>query len=593
MSLAAFFKSRGVRRCRAVFRWVRITFLFLIFLVVAAVAYLQLVGLPDFLKRDLLDRLRERGFEVQFTSARLRWGPEVLVENAAFHRTDRPLAPRLAAGRTQIKLDFAKLLHRRISLEALLISQGSLQLPFSGAAGDFLAVNNVSLDLALLPNDTIRLRDGHASFQGVQMSLRGTVTNFLAARKVNLWPASSPSNALPAPAPAPQDSLRHLAATLNKIHFSSPPRLDLNLTADGQDLDTLRMNLTLEAEGVQTPWASAHGVKLAADCARPLHSGSDPFVQARLSAASFSTPGARGRSLYLTADVSRAAESNLQAAVGFAMDSPWFTFNAGQPGSVITNTLQAASLDWKGSFTLQTSPLDLIAASGRYRTTRLATPWGSADSAVFNCNAAAVQGAPAADPSWGFWAAFHGWALDCQADLTNVVTPDLQLDRLACAGSWRAPELILTNLDASLYGGALSGRARLDVASRELQAGANFDFEVHRLSHLLPPFLQARLGEIQWQRPPSTAFQARVVLPSWTHPPPDWPAQLLPSLQLAGDFSIGPSAFRGLAFDSAQSRFACSNQVWDLRRCHLLRPGGDGGCGFHLQRCDRRLFFYY
>jgi hypothetical protein len=125
--------------------------LFAIFLVVATGAYLHLIGLPDFLKLILLNRLRERGFEVYFTSARLGIGPEVVVDNAAFHRADRPLGPRLSAGRTVIHLDPVLLLRRRVSVDALLISQGSLQLPFSEAGGDFLSVNDVFLDLALLP----------------------------------------------------------------------------------------------------------------------------------------------------------------------------------------------------------------------------------------------------------------------------------------------------------------------------------------------------------------------------------------------------------------------------------------------------------
>ncbi|MGA2540978.1 MAG: hypothetical protein ABSG78_05385 [Verrucomicrobiota bacterium] len=584
MSLAAIFQSRPVRRWRTVFRWVRITLLFAIFLLVAGGAYLHLIGLPDFLKQDLLDHLSERGFEVQFTSARLGWGPSVLVENAAFHRSDRPLGPRLAAGRTQIQLNLAKLLHRRVSLDALLISQGSLQLPFSEASGDCLAVNDVSLDLALLPNDTIQLRDGHASFHGIQMALRGTVTNFLAARKVNLWPAASATaggaKPIPAATAAPQDSLRQFAATLDKIHFPAPPRLDLNLTADGRDPDTLRMNVTLVSDGVQTPWGEATGITLEADCARPVHPGSSPFVKARLSASAFTTPEARGRQLYLTADISRAAGSNLQAAVDFAVSSAVAIFNRGQPGSAQTNRLEAASLSWNGSVTLQPSPLDLTAASGHWHALRVASPWGSADSAALTWNATAVQGSPGADASWGFWAKINRWALDWQADLGKVVTPDLQLDRFLCAGSWRAPELVLTNLDAALYSGGLSGRARLDVASRELQAGASFDFEAHRLSRLLPPVLQSRLQEIQWQRPPRAAFQARVVLPSWTRPPPDWAAQLLSSLQLAGDFSLGPSSFRGFSLDSAQCRFAYSNQLWDIPRFHLVRPGGEGDVAF-------------
>ena len=64
MTLAAFLQNRTVRRWRAVFRWVRITLLFAVFLVVATGTYLHLIGLPDFLRLTLLNRLRERGFEV-------------------------------------------------------------------------------------------------------------------------------------------------------------------------------------------------------------------------------------------------------------------------------------------------------------------------------------------------------------------------------------------------------------------------------------------------------------------------------------------------------------------------------------------------
>ena len=618
MSPAAPLKSRSGRRWRALFRRGCAALLFAVLLVVGAGAYLHFIGLPEFLKQALLTHLRDRGFEVHFNSARLGWGPEVTVENAAFHRLDRPLAPRLSAGHTVIRLNPAKLLRRHVSVDSLLISQGSLQLPLSEAGGDFLSVNNVSLDLALLPDDTIRLKAGHAGFHGIQIALRGTVTNFTAARELNLWPAAaraSPDRA--------QEFLRQFAATLEKIHFQAPPRMDLNLTADGRDPDTLRMELTLESDGVQTPWGDATGIKLAADCARPIHPGSSPFVKARLSAGAVTTPGASGANLYLTADISRAAGSNLQAAINFAVSN----FKSRLPGPGGTNRLEAASLRWNGSVTLQPSPPALEAVSGDLQLVHAATPWGSADSATLTCSADAVEGAPGAGPSWGFlakinrwagncrasqagtpwgsadsaaltfkatavegspaagdswgfWAKFNRWAVDWEASLDKVATPKIQMDRLACGGSWRAPELELTNLDAALYGGGLSGRARLDVASRELKAGARFDFETRPLAPLLFPALQTRLGEIQWERPPQAAFEGRVVLPAWTGRPPDWAAQLLPTLQVAGEFSAGPSSFRGFSLDSAQSRFAYSNRVWDIPRLHLVRPGGEAWVDF-------------
>ena len=301
MPLAALLRSRTGRRCRAVFRWGCAALLSAVVLAVAAGAYLHFIGLPDFLKQSLLNRLRDRGFEAQFTSARLGWGPEVTVDNAAFHRSGRPPAPRLSAGQTVLRLNLGQLLRRRAGVEALLISQGSLEIPFSGAAGDFLSVNNVSFDLVLLPSDTIRLKDGHAAFHGIQIALRGTVTNFMAAREWSLWPAS-PQPAIPGPDRCRSDSLRQFAATLDQIHFQAPPRLDLDLTADGRDPDTLRMELTLESDGVQTPWGQAAGLKLAADCARPFHPGSGAVRQSRGSPpALWPRPRPMATTSYLTA----------------------------------------------------------------------------------------------------------------------------------------------------------------------------------------------------------------------------------------------------------------------------------------------------
>ena len=47
------------------FKWCRVTVLLLVLLFVAALAYLQLVGLPDFLKNPLLRALRQRGSGLQ------------------------------------------------------------------------------------------------------------------------------------------------------------------------------------------------------------------------------------------------------------------------------------------------------------------------------------------------------------------------------------------------------------------------------------------------------------------------------------------------------------------------------------------------
>ena len=82
--MGSLLKSRGFRIARLIFRWTRIVLWFGIFLVVVSVAYLHLIGLPEFLKARLLGRLEEAGFEAEFSNARVGWGPDVEIENAFF-----------------------------------------------------------------------------------------------------------------------------------------------------------------------------------------------------------------------------------------------------------------------------------------------------------------------------------------------------------------------------------------------------------------------------------------------------------------------------------------------------------------------------
>jgi hypothetical protein len=572
--MAAFFSSPGFRRLRAAFRWVRILLLFAIFLMVAAGAYLHLVGLPDFLKRSLLSQLRERGFEVQFTSARLGWGPDVVIENAAFQRPDQPLGPRLSAARTQVYFNLPGLLRRRVRVDALRLSQGGLTLPFSPAKEDFLSVNDVSLDLALLPGDTIRLQQGHAVFHGIQIDLRGAVTNFRAARDWNLWPAAARTNRPPATGPLPETDhfLRQFSAILDKIHFAAPPRLAVNLTADGRDPGSLFTDLTMETGGVRTPWGDGNGLRLAALCSRPMNRPrASPSLKLTLLADDLTPPQAKGHKVYLTADVARVDGSNLTAVVNFALSD----FKGHWPAAAATNALSAARLQGSGSVTLQSGTLALVAASGKLRGARVQTPWGSSESANLTCGVTAAAGSPAAQAAGGLPARFARWAADWQADLDNVVSSQIQFERIRCSGRWRAPELVLTNLEASLYGGQLTGGVWLDAGSRELAANATLDFDPRPISRLLTPAAQEWLAQFAWQRPPKVAAEASLVLPAWTNARPDFWREVLPSLRIAGDFSIGPASFRHLPIDSAQSHFTYSNQVWDLPRLRVLRPEGD------------------
>src|SRR3974377_673080 len=83
------------RRCRIYFPRFRITVWVVVLLLVGALAYLDLVGLPEFAKRPLLEKLRASGIDLQFSRLRLSWFHGLVAENVQFGEPSEPLAPQL------------------------------------------------------------------------------------------------------------------------------------------------------------------------------------------------------------------------------------------------------------------------------------------------------------------------------------------------------------------------------------------------------------------------------------------------------------------------------------------------------------------
>src|SRR5215467_7754015 len=83
------------RTCRLCFRGFRITVWLLLLLILALCLYVNQVGLPDFFKRPLLEKLRERGLDLQFSRLRLRWYQGIVAEKVHFGPSDQELSPQL------------------------------------------------------------------------------------------------------------------------------------------------------------------------------------------------------------------------------------------------------------------------------------------------------------------------------------------------------------------------------------------------------------------------------------------------------------------------------------------------------------------
>ena len=508
--MVLFFQRRGVRAARTVFRWCRITLWFAVLLVVAAGAYLHLVGLPEFLKPPLLQMVRDRGFDARFTNARLDWGPAILIENAGFNPTNRSSGPHLSAGLTEIKLNWAALLRWRLKADSVDVLDGQVKIPVSERYGNVLSLDHVQLRMRLFSNDVAQLNDFRAVFRGITIRIDGEVTNF----------ASMADWKLPARWQMPMqqtnaNNLSPMANALDQFQIGENTRLDINFSADGHDIDTLRADAIFITPTVETPWASANGFQLRAAAAHLLDVTNRPFMQARAVADSITTRWGTGTNVSLTAAFFPDASTPFNAALDFAINDftgEWKSTNG-------PKRLRARQLWWDGEAALSPGNFKPDSLQGILRAVGASSPWGTADSLSIALKADRDPSPAPSNANWGLGARFSPYLFSCRLAATNIQSPELQLDALALEATWRVPQLAINKLEGRLYGGRLDGGADLNIDSRELHLHAATDFNPHGISRVLTPAAQQWISQLTWKKPPAVDAQLQLRLPPWTNRP--------------------------------------------------------------------------
>lgn len=561
-------------RVRTVFRWCRIFIWLVLLAAVGAIAYLHLIGLPDFLKQSLLGRLRAQEISAQFAGMRLDWkyGPAILIDNVSFSRLHQPLSPRLSAGHAELILDWDALLHARLQVRVLQVVDGSWELPVSDANRDSLILDKLAMDVRFDTNDTARVDVCRGVFHGVQIDLIGIITHVSALPK---WQYQEGGTNI-----APSVRLRDTAHLVQKIHFTGTPVLEVEAEVDGQNTRHSHAELRLRALGARTPWGQATRLDIKAACVPREGPASKPFLQLDGTAVSLSTSWGAGRKVSFFTAISHAANSNLDAAIH--LDATQVTNNHG---------VSALNFSWNGSATLASSNFIPLRADGKLRVSDAQTPWGSARVLSLDCNGARATNAPPAALDWGAWAGLAPWILDWQADLHDATGAKLALDSLTFSGHWQAPVIAVENLRGELYGGHVEAGATLDIASRELRCHSSSDFDPHSISPLLKPAASNWLAQLEWETPPKASVQMRVVLNPWTNRPAKPSNDMASTLQLAGDFAVGPASFRGVRVLSAAASVAYTNGLWSISHLHAARPDGgvDLDCASSLPTQEYRF----
>ena len=183
---------------------------------------------------------------------------------------------------------------------------------------------------------------------------------------------------------------------------------------------------------------------------------------------------------------------------------------------------------------------------------------------------------PKTDKNWAYWAKLAPYEADFSG-LANGITGEkgLAIREVALSGDWRASRLALSQLDAKLYDGSVSGSAELNIATRRAKATSRIDFSLHNVFELLTPKVQRWLEQYQWSEAPVVTGTARVTLPEWTNSEPDWRAEVRPTMMLKGQVTSGPVTFRGIEVESMRSDLVYSNLTLRLPNLVAKRPEGE------------------
>jgi hypothetical protein len=573
-------KSRFWRKCRIYFRRFRITVWLITLAVLGALIYLNLIGLPDFLKRPLVAKLQEHGVALEFATLRLYWSRGFVAESVRFGSasvTNDPAVPRLTAREVEFNFRKRELFRGQFQVDSIAMRGGKLEwtLTESNAPVRTLTIADMDSQLRLLPGDQWLLDDLRGRFGGADFFLRGSLTNASALRD---WEFARPDRTLKAGQwPA---RLRKLANTLDRISFTSPPELHLDVNGDARDLGSFDARLTVKAAAADTAWGQAQQILL---MARVFPATSNELSRAEISlqAQAAETRWANVTNLDVKVRLITAGQHPelVDAAATFraaGVVTPWATVGATQ-----------IKASWMHAIT------NPIPRSGRVELhSDSITTWLTRVADFdFSATLTSDTNRIAPDAALGFWTNLVPYQVQWSTSLGALRTLGLPADRVSCEGEWSAPVLSIANLQAMLYRGPLAGQAKLDVVTREASVAVTSAFDIQKIAPLLPKGAQTWLAKFTWAEAPRLKGAVALTLPAWTNPAPDWQAEVRPTLRIAGQVAITNGTYQGIHGDWATTHFSYTNLIWQLPNLAVGRP--EGGLRASLIANDATREYYF
>jgi hypothetical protein len=251
------------RKCRTGFRWLRLTVLFAVLALVCSLVWFNRIGLPDFLKRRLVQTLQTRGIELAFTRMRLHFVHGLVIENVRLGHAEAPDDPVLSLAEIQLQLNYRALWHRQCQIDGLVLRQGKFVWPLTPT--NVLTLGNIQAELRFQADETWALDHFQADFAGAKLSLSGDIIHAPEIRNWEIFRGRKSAGGADWRA-----RLRTFSDTLDRIHFTGAPQLSLVVDGDARDVRSFVVRLNLNATSAQTPWGGARAIQFTANLTAPM-----------------------------------------------------------------------------------------------------------------------------------------------------------------------------------------------------------------------------------------------------------------------------------------------------------------------------------
>lgn len=552
---------RWVRGCRWAFRACRWLVWALLGVLVAALWYLDRVGLPEMLKRPLQERVRRHGLELEFARLRLRWFAGILADQVKVRPLGTPDAPQLEADHVRLDLQLRDLWRGRWEVEGLEVVQGR----FASVAGgddrrDFpWDVEGLNLRIRFLPGDTWRVEEARAVLGPVRCRISGVLSNATALRQWSGWKGLRRSGEGDSRDGAGQ--ALDWRSWLGRTTFSASPEMVGTFEGDGRAPEQLRLRWQMRIPAVATPAGTAHGLLL------------------RVS----TDPGAEGTGVGWTVDAEAdrlwtgsADCEGAKATIRFEPDAPGHRWTA--TGTV---RLAGVSTRWGTAGGVQVG----FEAAGNPR------PW-SVDEVAWRLEAGDVDGGDfsAHDLRWEGrllrssgpratvqvepWRQWTGWQLSNGVAVGRLHVLGVGLRSVRGVLEWSPPELRVHDLAVVLPSGAVEGEVLVHAATHRGEFRVRSEADPRDLDAWLSERTKRWLDQFQWEQPPLVEMEGELALPPWPPTREQWAVALRENLTLTGTVSLGRGSFRGFTATRARSGFRYAAGTWHLPDLEVERPDG-------------------